>query len=313
MLHNKILSGLIGWALFFGVALAQDQPVFSTFDYPGAVFTNAQGLNPEGDIVGYYTDTLGKQHGFLLSEGNFTSIDYPGAIATDARGISPDGEIVGSYPNAPGGPANMHGYLLSRGTFTEVQFPGYLGTIAQRITPNGDIYGCNHNHVMGAADMHGFVLSAAGYTQLDVPASMNNGATPSDGKRFADSEIEERFPGDHHRRHLGSTIVGLYTDLTTGLTHGYLVQNGNFVPFDVPGSNLTQAWDINPAGVVAGVFRDTTGKVHGFLLSEGAFSTIDYPGAIATRAFGINPDGDVVGAYVDFSGKTHGFLRKVTD
>jgi probable HAF family extracellular repeat protein len=289
VLRNKILTGFIGWALFFGTAFAQDRPVFSTVDYPGAVSTNAQGINPGGDIVGFYKDTLGKQHGFLLRGGNFTSIDYPGAIATDARGISPPGDIVGSFTNAPGGPANIHGYLWSRGTFTEVQFPGYLGTIAQRITPNGDIYGCNHNmDMMGS--MHGLVLSAAGYTQLDVPASMHTGATPD-----------------------GSTIVGLYTDLTTGLTHGYFLQNGNFEPFDVSGSNFTAAWDINPSGAVVGVFRDATGKVHGFLLSDGAATTIDYPGAIATRAFGINPGGDVVGAYVDSSGKTHGFLRKVTD
>jgi len=289
MLRYKILSGLILSALFLGTAAAQDQPVFSTVDYPGAVFTTATGINPGGDIVGTYKDTLGHQHGYLFSGGNFTSIDYPGAIATLANGISPGGDIVGSYNNAPGGPANLHGYLLSQGTFTEVQFPGYLGTIAQRITPNGDIYGCNHNYLMGP-DMHGFVLSDAVYSQLDVVSTMSNGATPD-----------------------GSTIVGLYTDLTTGLTHGYFVQNGSFEPFDVPGSNFTTAWDINPSGTVVGVFRDTSGKVHGYLLADGAFTIIDYPGAIATRAFGINAGGDVVGAYVDSGGKTHGFLRKVTD
>lgn len=102
-LHNKILAGLIGSVLFLGTAMAQNQPVFSSVDYPGAVLTNAQGINPGGDVVGYYKNTLGKQHGVLFSEGNFTSIDYPGAISTDARGISPGGDIVGSYTVAPGG------------------------------------------------------------------------------------------------------------------------------------------------------------------------------------------------------------------
>jgi len=190
---------------------------FTSIDFPGAVLTNAQGINPGGEIVGIYTDTAGKQHGFLLSAGDFTSIDYPGAISTNARGIGPGGDIVGSFTNAPGGPSNIHGFLLSQGAFSEVQFPGYLGTIAQRISPNGDIYGCNHNMDL-MASMHGFTRAAAGYSAIGVPASMNNGATPD-----------------------GGTIVGLYTDMMTGLTHGHLIVNGDFEPFDVPGSNFTRA------------------------------------------------------------------------
>jgi hypothetical protein len=123
-----------------------------------------------------------------------------------------------------------------------------------------------------------------------TPSSMRNGATPN-----------------------GSTIVGHYVDLGTSLTHGYMVQNNTFESFDVPGSNLTQAWDINPRGDVAGVFRDTSGKVHGFLLRSGAVASIDYPSATTTRAFGINPGGDIVGMYVGSNGKTHAFLRKVSD
>src|SRR5579864_2007901 len=76
-----------GTALPIGTALAQEEPRFTTIDFPGAVLTNAWGINPAGEIVGVYKDTAGQQHGFLLSWGHFTSIDYPGAIATDARGI----------------------------------------------------------------------------------------------------------------------------------------------------------------------------------------------------------------------------------
>jgi probable HAF family extracellular repeat protein len=294
MFRYKVLAGLIGSVLIMGAVRAQGQPIFSSIDYPGAALTNVQGINPAGDVVGYYQDTEGKQHGFLLSEGNFTSIDHPGAISTDARGISPGGDIVGVYTVAPGGPANMHGYLLSAGTFTELKYPGHPGLFAQRIAANGDIYGCYHDtDTMGS--MHGMTLMRMATTFMPMgfdaaPASMRNGATPD-----------------------GNTIVGFYTDLTTGLTHSYLVQNGSFKPFDLAGSNLTQAWDINPQGTVVGVFRELTGKVHGFLLSKGRFATIDYPGAIATRAFGINPGGNIVGAFVDSQGKTHGFQRRVTD
>lgn len=290
LVANVICAGM---ALSIGTVFAQEGPRFTTVDYPGAVLTNAWGINPAGEIVGVYADTAGHQHGFLLNEGHFTSIDYPGAIATDARGISPNGDIVGSYIDSPGGIPNTHGYLLRGNSFTEVQFPGYMGTIAQRIMPNGDIYGCNHN-IEGMADMHGMVRSATGsYTQLDIPDTMNDGATPH-----------------------GNIIVGNYTDLTTGITHGYFLKNarfdlnnGQFEIFDVPGSILTKPWDINPLKQVVGEFQDKTGRTHGFLLNDGVFSTVDPPGSVLTKGRGINPRGEIVGLFIDSSGKQHGFLR----
>src|SRR5260370_36035976 len=60
------------------------------------------GINPGGDIVGVYTDAVGKSNGFLLSGGQFTTIDVPGSLVgstgtlpTDARGISHSGDNVG--------------------------------------------------------------------------------------------------------------------------------------------------------------------------------------------------------------------------
>jgi probable HAF family extracellular repeat protein len=278
--------------LLFVAAVHAGPPYhFTSIDYPGAVLTNAQGISPGGDIVGAYTDTSGKQHGFLLSNGNFTSIDFPGAVATTARGINPGGEIVGSYSTAVGSPPpSIHGFLLNQGTYSTVQFPAGPsgvphGTIAQRIMPNGDILGCLHDTDL-MSTMYGFMRTAAGYTGLSLRASMNNGATPD-----------------------GNHVVGLYTDMMTGFNHGYTIDFGTLTPFDVPGSNFTNAWDINPQGEIVGVFRDTALKLHGFVRSQsGDFSTIDFPGATATRAFGLNPGSDVVGTYVDSAGKTHGFL-----
>ena len=88
--------------------LAQDR-TFTTIDFPGATITDAIGINPRGDIVGFYT-LSGTTHGFLLSGGQFTSIDFPGATATNALGINPRGDIVGQYISA----GVSHGFLLSR-------------------------------------------------------------------------------------------------------------------------------------------------------------------------------------------------------
>ena len=90
------------------------------------------------------------------------------------------------------------------------------------------------------------------------------------------------------------------------------LSGGTFIPFDVPGSTFTAAWDVNPSGDVVGVYRDAAG-FHGFLWAKLRFRAVDYPGATTTRAFGINSRGHIVGAYIDGNGRTHGFVASRTE
>jgi uncharacterized membrane protein len=264
--------------------------VFTSIDVPGATFTNAQGINPQGDIVGFYGNARGT-HGFLWSDGEFASIDYPGAAYTDARGINGRGDIVGTY-RMPGEPLVIHGYLLTRdGEFTPVDFPGHINTIPQRITSQGLILGCRHDTdtmgTMRGVAMNGRNLAEA--EEIDAHASMHNGATPN-----------------------GKLIVGLFTEMDTMRGRGYLLEGDRFTPFDVPGSTFTAGWDINPGGNIVGVYRDAANRVHGFLWVHDEFLSIDFPDAAATRAFGLNPGSDVVGTYIDAAGRPHGFLATTT-
>ena len=277
--------------------------------------TVANGINPAGDIVGVFTDGVGKQHGFLLSRGQFTTIDVPGAVSTSANGISPSGEVVGNYTApythgfsdaasvdspaycpAADSPACIKGFLYRHGKFSTVLFPGHPGAVPQRITPDGDMYGCLHdfdlmNSMFGAAWRHSGDISLTAYggelsdPSQSMPSSMNNGATPG-----------------------GHIIVGFWDDMD-GHRHGLLVQDGVLQSYDVPGSILTAIWDINPNQQFAGTYIDNTGHRHGFLqLPDGSAPIIvDYPGSAATLTFGINPEGAVVGRYAA-SGHVHGFV-----
>jgi len=209
--------------------------VYATIDVPGATRTSPQGINSKGDISGGFVDSAGQQHGFLLRDGVFTKIDYPGAEYTDARGLNSRGEIVGAY-RMPGEPSvNRHGYLRTRhGEFLAADFPGHTSTIPQRITASGLILGCRHEHEL-METMRGVTLNARDpgeFTETDAFASMHTGATPD-----------------------GSLIVGLFTDMDAGRRRGYLLYGDTFIPFDVPGSRGTQAWDLNPRGAVVGVYR----------------------------------------------------------
>src|SRR5438132_1948510 len=85
-------------------------------DLAGAIpgSTNAIGINSRFEIVGFYTDTNGNPHGFLLRAGTFTNIDVPGSTFTTTTGISEQSDVLGFYIDSSG---NGHRYLLSRGTF----------------------------------------------------------------------------------------------------------------------------------------------------------------------------------------------------
>jgi uncharacterized membrane protein len=263
---------------------ANPEFTYTTIEVTGALATTAFGINARGDIVGSYVDASFRSHGFLLRDGGVTTIDYPGAAGNDARGIGPNGEIVGGYwmPGEPG--VNIHGYLRTKqGDFERVDYPGHTNTIPQRILGDGTILGCRHDH--NTMDtMRGIVMGRDGNSEIDANASMHNGATPN-GKR----------------------IVGLYMNMDAGnRTEGYVIEDGVFTPFLVPGSNFTAAWDMNPVGDIVGIYR--TGTVfHGFLLRDGRYVSIDVPGATATRAFGTNAGGAIVGSYIA-GGRTRGFL-----
>lgn len=263
------------------------QLAFTALEFPGATLTNAQGINARGDVSGFYTDATGRNHGFLWSRGSFLTIDVPNARITAARGIGPNGEIVGTYqlPGESGG-IPSHGFLrTSRGEFLPMDYPGHANTIPQRILPDGTVLGCYHDaDLMGS--MHGMRILPDGIDELAHGMSMHNGSTPD-----------------------GRLIVGLYTDMMDGRGKGYIYENNTLTPLEVPNSTFTAAWDVNPAGVIVGVFTDSTGATHGFTFDGASFSQIDVPGATATRVFGINARGDLVGAYVQ-GGRTRGFMAR---
>ena len=274
--------------LRLNAAPAQKTYKMISIDYPNAVATSIPGgINDRGEIVGAYTDSSRIVHGFLLSDGTYTSIDVQGAAITMARGINSRGDIVGTYqvtPSKPGG--DFHGFLLSDGELTTINYPHHPNTIIQRISATGVLVGCYHD-ADTMDSMHGIELRAHGFQALNVPASMNNGTSPE-----------------------GNRIAGLYTDMDNQ-GHGYVIEQGVFYSFDVPGSKFTAAWDMNASGEIVGVFIDQSNKTHGFLRVGEDYLSIDFPGATVTRAFGINARGDVVGTYVDSAGVSHGFLAQV--
>jgi hypothetical protein len=180
------------------------------------------------------------------------------------------------------------------------------GSVPNAITPEGTIYGCDHDDDyfgsmvgFGRIGHDKYITLNAGGGELSNPdeqvlASMNNGATPN-----------------------GAIIVGLYVDPpdSSGQNRGYVVRNGKFHPYDVPGSTATQIWGINSDADFVGLYDDANGNEHGFLQrwGEDATLTIDVPSgppfnATLTDAFAINSAGAIVGLYIDATGNYHGYV-----
>jgi hypothetical protein len=282
------LIALVAYILLSSVAPAQTSAAspnsksgFTSFDFPGAVNTQATAITPSGDIVGRYFNADGSEHGFLLSEGEFKSIDVPNSTLTDVTWINPRGQIVGDY-NSSG---KVHGFLLSRGNFTTIDYPGVKVTLPGGISPSGDIVGLE---IGSDGILHGFLLTKqSGFISIDFPGAAGTLPTMVIGKR----------------------IIGGYFGATG--THGFELSGGNFRSIDCPGATSVFLSGLNPQGDMTGEVTGKDGIQHGLLVRDGNCITVDFPGSLpgSNYANGINPRGDIVGRYATLDGVFHAYLR----
>jgi uncharacterized membrane protein len=256
---------------------------FISFDFPGAIDTQATAITPTGEIVGRYTSADGMQHGFLLRAGQFTSIDFPDATLTDVSWINPNGQIVGGYH----GPDNiMHGFLLSGGQFTTIDCPGAQSTVAYGISSTGDIVGVETD---AAGVLHGFLLRGGNFSVIDFPGAM--------------STLPTMIIGRH--------VVGGYFD-SNFAAHGFLLYNHNFQTIDCPDSTSVFLSGLNLQGEMTGEVTMSDGIQHGLLVSGGKCIVVDVPGSLpgSNYANGLNSTGDMVGRYATSDGVMHAYLHR---
>jgi probable HAF family extracellular repeat protein len=93
-----------------------------TIHVPGAVQTQAFGINDRGQVVGEYYLPDGSVHGYLWRNGRFTTIDGPQGAGAAATDINNRGQILGVH--APGGVDELRGFLLTRGRYETFDAPG---------------------------------------------------------------------------------------------------------------------------------------------------------------------------------------------
>lgn len=259
--------------------------VFTTLDYSGATGTAALGVDGHGDIVGYFVDSSGTQHGYEDNNGNLITIDFGPIVDTIAyNGISKSGIIVGDY--YLGG----NEFAFSSNLFS---ITTYLSSASEVLNANGiNDKGWVVGDFFDGSTNHGLLI-----TPTTLPKVLDDPSAGSIGT-FA--------KGINNN----GQIVGGYFD-SSGAEHGFAYYNGKWTTLDDPLGYNTECEGINNKGQIVGIYFEN-GIEHGFVASKvnGKFvftEVADPLGVKGTGAFGINNHGEIVGIYYDVAGVEHGF------
>src|SRR5579863_1321491 len=228
---------------FMAVATAAVAPPltfkFTSVSVPNAISTVAEGVNNAGVIVGFYQDTSGKLHGFMLNGKKVTTIDDPKGTATECLHINANGapSIVGYYTSSNSTPV---GFLYQNGTFKDIPGPaGATGSYAYGINDSGLIVGA-YKDSNGAT--HGYLLSGTTYTTLDVPKAVATVATGINN----------------------SGNIVLYWVNSRSIIEGALLTGKTYKTINVPGAMDSIAFDLD-AGDVVFEWLDSNDLPHGAL------------------------------------------------
>jgi hypothetical protein len=134
----------------------------------GQTFTEAWGVNDNGNIVGFYIDHAGNFQGFewLASTQTYTTISCAGWSNTRAYGINDAGLIVGDVAHSSGGP--FSGFEYKSGKCTVFNYPEAADTYARGINKSDEISGF---YTTTAGVTSGFSRTGSNYTSFSCPKS----------------------------------------------------------------------------------------------------------------------------------------------
>jgi len=311
------------YRLLLAIVLALPSTVLAqTFTYapinvPGAVQTEARGINNNGEIVGFYrTTTCSGDYdikvpacptkGFKYVNGSYIKLMVPNSVSTAIMGVNDLGDLVGFYKKSDG---TKHGFIWYH---TNV-----VKTIDYPNPPSGEVtvpFGINKagtvvgglwviNPSFGTFAGGGWVWVNGTFSNMN-PFDKNSAAPccwSVNGIANSGFITGQVFQADFNQAWFkAGTDEDFYmqfSGLNGGDTFGTGVNSGT----DVVGYGKT-GWFAKTIEANEGTSdaTETTPK----------FIVVKFPNSGFTVPFGLNNLRAIVGTYSDSSGKMHGFLAK---
>ncbi len=110
---------------------------YGNLDYPGGQYTQPNGINANGMVVGSFSNGTG-EHGFILYQGKWASLDFPNSFGTtQALGVSNAGVILGVYTaNEP-----YTYFIYTSGKFKVIKDANASSFVVNGMGPSGLITG----------------------------------------------------------------------------------------------------------------------------------------------------------------------------
>jgi uncharacterized membrane protein len=279
---------------------------FTNFDVPlgtGAVSTNVNGINNNGQVVGVTIDGNGNTVANFTGTppGSFTALN--GTLPAMAFGINSAGTIVGGAP----------GFLIPNGGTPQALLTplGSTSETAFGINDKGQIVG---QYVNAAGATPGILINGPTFTTINAPSGPdtvnaqginNNGLVVG---FYVGTDMQDHgFFFDSSKTN-ASTVTGTpIADPTIPTIKGEPAGT-SFV--------FSQILGINDSGIAVGYYGDSTLSQHGYFYNTktGQYTFLDDPNAAfdngveVTQITGITNSGEITGFYSDANGVFHGFI-----
>jgi len=294
-------------------SLTAQQFSYAAINVPGALATEARGINNNGEIVGFYKTTACGDYdvkvpscptkGFKYVNGTYVKLMVPNSVSTAILGVNDPGDLVGFYKKSDG---SIHGFIwFHQNVVKTIDYPNPPSgakTIPFGINKTGTVVGGLWTvSSTGTFPARGWVWVNGTFSNMNPTQS--GSAAPCcwsvNGITNVGYIIGQVFQSDFNTAWFKA---GSDEDFFLGKSGGDTFATGVNSKADVVGYDSARGWFASTIEANEGTndAAETAPK----------FVTVQYPNAGSTIPFGLNYARGVVGTYSDSSGKMHGFLAK---
>jgi hypothetical protein len=291
---------------------------YAPINVPGAIATEARGINNNGEIVGFYKIAPCQDYdikvpscpvkGFKFVNGTYVKLMVPNSTSTAILGVNDLGDLVGFYTKSDG---SKHGFIWFHTnvvkTIDDPNRPSNTSTVPFGINKAGTVVGglwvINPSFgtfpdggwvwVNGTfSNMNPFQKNAAGPCCWSVNGIANSGV-------IAGQVFQADFFNAWYK---AGTDEDFFMDIVPGNNGTDTFATGVNSRNDMVGYGAT-GWFVKNIEANEGINDSTETKP--------SFINVKYPNSgNSTIPFGLNDARAVVGTYTDSSGKQHGFFAK---